>query len=82
MKDALTSIGIVILGVFGFLSTVCSAIVAKYTPIITLVVVVLEIIDVTNYGVWTVIGYGLLTCIAALFVILMNMLALAVFTLK
>jgi len=82
MKDGVNTLGIIILRAFGFLSTLCSAVVARFTPIITLVVVVLEIIDVTNYGVWTVLGYGLLTYIAAWFIIAMNILALAVFTSK
>lgn len=82
MKDITTLIGIIVLSVFGFLSTVCSGIIAKYTPVVTVVVIVLEILSITNYGIWTVLGYGLLTYIIAWFIIGMNLLALAIFVSK
>lgn len=82
MKDITTLIGIIVLSVFGFLSTVCSGIIAKYTPVVTVVVIVLEILSITNYGICTVLGYGLLTYIIAWFIIGMNLLALAIFVSK
>ncbi len=82
MKDITTLIGIIVLSVFGVLSTVCSGIIAKYTPVVTVVVTVLEILSITNYGIWTVLGYGLLTYIIAWFIIGMNLLALAIFVSK
>lgn len=82
MKNVLALISIIILGLFSFLSTVCSGIVAKYTPVVTVFVIVLEILSVTNYGIWMVLGYGLLTYIIAWVIIGMNLLALAIFTSK
>lgn len=82
MKDISALIGIVVLSVFGFLSTVCSGIIAKYTPVVTVFVIVLEILSITNYGIWTVLGYGLLTYVIAWFIIGMYLLALAIFTSK
>lgn len=63
--------------VFGVLSTICSAVVVRFTPIVTLVIVVLEIISITNYGIWTVVGYGILTYLCALIIFGCNALLLA-----
>lgn len=82
MKDVLELVGVIVLAVFGFISTVCSGIVQKFTPYATAVIVVLEILDVTNYGIWTVLGYGLLTYVIAWFIIGMNAFALAMFASK
>ena len=60
MKDIWGNIIIAILVTWGILSTVCSAIMIKLTPIVTVILVVLELVGVTHYGTWTVIGYGIL----------------------
>lgn len=82
MKDVLELVGVIVLAVFGFISTVCSAVVQKFTPHVTAVIIVLELLDVTNYGVWSVLGYGVLTYVVAWVIIGMNVLALAIFASK
>lgn len=63
--------------IFGVLSAICSAVVVRFTPIVTLVIVVLEILSITNYGIWTVIGYGALVYLCALIIFGCNALLLA-----
>lgn len=63
--------------VFGVLSTICSAVVIRFTPVVTTVIVVLELLSITSYGIWTVVGYGLLTILVALLIFGCNALLLA-----
>ena len=77
MKEIWESILIAILVIWGVISTICSAIVIKLTPIVTVIMVVLELVGVTSYGIWTVIGYGILTFVIGLVVFGLNMLFIA-----
>ena len=68
----LENIFMVLAVVFGVLSTVCSAIVLRFTPIVTIVLVILELLNITTYGVWIVIGYGVLVLFGALLILVTN----------
>ena len=68
--------------IFGVLSTVCSAVVLKFTPLVTVVLVVLEVLNITTYGIWTVIGYGALIHFIAWLIIVMNQFAFVMFASK
>lgn len=67
----------ILAAIFGVLSVICSAVVVRFTPIVTLVIVVLEILSITNYSIWTVVGYGVLTYLCALIIFGCNALLLA-----
>lgn len=71
-----------IAAIFGVLSTACSAVVIKFTPLVTVVLVVLEVLNITTYGIWTVIGYGALIYLIAWFIIVMNQFAFIMFASK
>ena len=73
---------LVIGAIFRVLSTICAAAVLKFTPLVTVVLVVLEVLNITNYGIWTVIGYGVLIYFIAWLIIVINQYALAMFTSK
>ena len=77
MKDIWGNIIVAILVTWGILSTVCSTIMVKLTPIVTVILVVLELVGVTNYGIWTVIGYGILIFTVGIAVLVLNMLFIA-----
>jgi hypothetical protein len=77
MKDIWGNIIVAILVTWGILSTVCSAIMIKLTPIVTAILIVLELAGVTNYGIWTVIGYGILIFTIGLIIFGLNMLFIA-----
>ena len=74
----LENIFMVLAVVFGVLSTICSAIILRYTPIVTIVLVILELLSITTYGVWIVIGYGLLVFFGALLILGTNALLLSI----
>lgn len=71
----------VILGVFAvifaILGTVCSSVIVKYTPYVTVVLVALDLFNVVSFSVWTIIGYGILTYICAWIILGINILLLA-----
>lgn len=77
MKDIWGNIIVAILVTWGILSTVCSAIMIKLTPIVTVILLILELVGVTNYGIWTVIGYGILIFTIGLIIFGLNMLFIA-----
>lgn len=62
----------VILGIFaiicGVLSFIASAIVLKFTPLVTVILVILDLCAVVNFGVMTILMYGILTYIAGMVV--------------
>ena len=77
MKDIWGNIVVAILVIWGVLSTVCSAIMIKLTPIVTVILLVLELAGVTNYGIWAIIGYGILIFTIGLIILSLNMLFIA-----
>ena len=78
----LEAIFLLIGAIFGVLSTICSGIVLKFTPLVTVVLVVLEVLNITTYGILTVIGYGALIYFIAWLIIAMNQFALVMFATK
>lgn len=64
--------------IFGVLSTICSGVVMKFTPYVTAMFVVLEIVQVTSYGIFTVIGYGCLVYLIAWLILIINSILLYV----
>lgn len=77
MKDIWGNIVVAILVIWGVLSTVCSAIMIKLTPIVTVILLVLELAGITNYGIWIIIGYGILIFTIGLIILGLNMLFIA-----
>jgi hypothetical protein len=79
IKDISTIIGIVLATIYGILSTICSAIVLKFAPYVTVVMLVLELASVTSYGFGTVLMYGALTWLTAFIIVGINAFVVAFF---
>lgn len=73
-------IGYIIAIIFSFLSALCSGVVIKFTPVITVVLIVLDLLSIVNFGVGTILIYGILVYISAWIILGLNALLLAMLT--
>lgn len=63
--------------VFGIIAAICSGIVAKFTPYVAVVLVVLELMNITTYGIGTILLYSTVIWVSAIILVFLNALLIA-----